>query len=237
MTASRHHLVCASVVGLLATAVILSGCAGVVSSGGGPSGTGGALPSQLATAEVKAYQGKNLSSVNDFRENSINGPQYVDVNTYRLKVDGLVDVPSLYTYGEVIRRFEPVKKVVTLNCVEGWDVTILWQGVLLTDLVDTARAKPTANTIVFHAVDGYTTSMPLQYARDKKIVFAYMMNGIPIPPERGFPFMVVAEDKWGYKWCKWVERIELGSDPSYRGFWESRGYSNTGNLSAPFFAQ
>jgi DMSO/TMAO reductase YedYZ molybdopterin-dependent catalytic subunit len=43
----------------------------------------------------------------------------------------------------------------------------------------------------------------------------------------------VAENKWGYKWIKWVTRIEL-SDQDYRGYWEQRGYSNSGDLNASF---
>ena len=45
-------------------------------------------------------------------------------------------------------------------------------------------------------------------------------------PERGYPFQVVAEDKLGYKWAKWVTGIEVSNDADYRGYWESRGYDN-----------
>jgi DMSO/TMAO reductase YedYZ molybdopterin-dependent catalytic subunit len=45
----------------------------------------------------------------------------------------------------------------------------------------------------------------------------------------------VAEDKWGYKWIKWIERIELSDNAQYRGYWEQRGYSNTGDLNRSFF--
>jgi hypothetical protein len=44
----------------------------------------------LKSVEIRNYEGKHLSSVNDFRENSIKGPQYVDKNTYRLTINGLV---------------------------------------------------------------------------------------------------------------------------------------------------
>ena len=54
-----------------------------------------------------------------------------------------------------------------------------------------------------------------------------------IPPARGFPFEVVAEDKWGYKWCKWVTEIELIDDLDYRGFWEERGYNVDGDVQGP----
>ena len=50
-------------------------------------------------------------------------------------------------------------------------------------------------------------------------------------PQHGFPFRLVAEDKWGYKWIKWIDEIELSDNPDYQGYWEQRGYSESGNLS------
>jgi len=64
---------------------------------------------------------------------------------------------------------------------------------------------------------------------------AYSMNNITIPAERGFPFMLVAEEKWGYKWIKWITKIELSDDETYRGYWERRGYSDSGDLDWSFF--
>jgi DMSO/TMAO reductase YedYZ molybdopterin-dependent catalytic subunit len=184
----------------------------------------------LAAVEIKEYQGTDLSSIADFRENSIKGPQSIDLESYRLKVDGLVDSPLEYTLGEVTDNHQSYQKVVTLNCVEGWRVNILWEGVLVKDLIDEAKASPEANTVIFHAYDGYTTSLPLDYIVSQNIMLAYKMNGLVLPPERGAPFQLVAESKWGYKWIKWVTRIELSDDPNYEGYWESRGYSNDGNL-------
>ena len=190
---------------------------------------------QLESVQVQEYQGQKLSSISDFHENSIKGPQYVDNTTYRLKVDGLVQQPLTYTYEDVINNHQSYEKLVTLNCVEGWSVTILWQGVLVNDLIAGAGVKPDAKVIVFHGYDGYTTSLPLQYIQDNNIMLAYKMNGVVLPPERGFPFELVAEQKWGYKWIKWVTEIELSSDVNYHGYWEQAGYSNDGSLDKPFF--
>ena len=66
---------------------------------------------------------------------------------------------------------------------------------------------------------------------------ASKMNGVVLPPERGFPFQLVAEQKWGYKWIKWITKIELSSDTNYKGFWESRGYNDNGDLNGSKFAQ
>jgi DMSO/TMAO reductase YedYZ molybdopterin-dependent catalytic subunit len=190
---------------------------------------------ELESVQIKEYQGQKLSSIGDFHENSIKGPQYVDNLTYRLKVDGLVDQPITYTYENVINNHQSYQKLVTLDCVEGWSVTLLWEGVLVDDLISRAGVKPEAKIVIFHAYDGYTTSLPLQYIRDNNILLAYKMNGVILPPERGFPFELVAEQKWGYKWIKWVTEIELSNDENYRGYWEQAGYSNEGSLDKPFF--
>jgi len=184
----------------------------------------------LAAVEIREYQGTDLSSITDFRENSIKGPQRIDLESYRLKVDGLVQTPMEYTLGEATSNHQSYQKVVTLNCVEGWRVKILWEGVLVEDLIEAAKASLEANTVIFHAYDGYTTSLPLDYIMGQDIMLAYKMNGVVLPPERGAPFQLVAESKWGYKWIKWVTRIELSNDANYQGYWERRGYSNDGDL-------
>jgi DMSO/TMAO reductase YedYZ molybdopterin-dependent catalytic subunit len=188
---------------------------------------------ELQAIEIKEYEGIDLSSIVDFRENSIKGPQYVDIDNYRLKVSGLVENPASYTLNETINSYQHYKKVVTLHCVEGWSVTILWEGVLLSDLIQEAGLSPNASVVIFHASDGYTTSLPIEYIMDEDIILAYKMNGVPLPPERGYPFQLVAESKWGYKWIKWVTEIEISDNTGYKGYWERRGYSNDADLYKP----
>jgi DMSO/TMAO reductase YedYZ molybdopterin-dependent catalytic subunit len=150
-------------------------------------------------------------------------------------VTGRVDNPLSLSYDEILELHQHYTKRVTLFCVEGWEVTILWEGVLVSDILDDAGVQPDANTVIFYAADGYSTSLPLDYVRERNIIMAYKMNGVTLPAERGFPFQLVAEDRWGYKWIKWITRIEVSSDPSYRGYWESRGYSQVGDLNRSFF--
>ena len=189
----------------------------------------------LESVQIKEYSGERLSSVSDFHDNSIKGAQYVDPVTYRLKVTGLADQPLSYAYGEVVGKYKGYSKLVTLDCVEGWSVKILWEGLLVKDLLNDAGVLPAANTVIFHAYDGYTTSLPLKYVLDNNILLAYKMNGVTIPGERGFPFQLVAEQKWGYKWIKWVTEVELSDNENYQGYWEKAGYSNDASLEKPFF--
>jgi len=186
--------------------------------------------------ELREYDEIELSSVNDFRENSIKGPQYIDEDSVRLTIIGLVDSVRTYLYEDVVNR-PSRKKVLTLNCVEGWSVTILWEGVSLRDLIAEAGIDSAAKVIIFHAHDGYSSSFPLNYILENDIMMAYRMNDLTMPPERGFPFQLVAEGKWGYKCVKWITEIELSADENYRGYWESFGYSNDGNLNKGFFEE
>jgi len=192
-------------------------------------------PEELQAMEISEYERKNLSSVNDFRENSIKGPMHVDIAMYELEVTGLVEKPLSLTYDEVIDGYKHYKKMVRLNCVEGWSAEILWEGMLVRDILNEAGVLPETKTVIFHAYDDYTTSFPIDYIMDNDIIMAYRMNEITMPPERGYPFQLVAESKWGYKWIKWITKIELSDDEYYRGYWESRGYSNKADLDESFF--
>jgi DMSO/TMAO reductase YedYZ molybdopterin-dependent catalytic subunit len=219
-------LVTDAIIALLAGTMVFTGC---INNASPPTET-------LPGVEVREYMGQNLSSIDDFRENSIKGPQYIDIDSYRLEVTGLAENPTSYTYDEIINDFDSYEKVVELNCVEGWSVTLLWDGMLVKDILKKAGPKPEARVVIFHAYDGYTTSFPIEYIVNNDIMMAYKMNDVAIPPERGFPFQLVAESKWGYKWIKWVTEIELSDDTSYRGYWEERGYSNNGDLGGSFLA-
>jgi DMSO/TMAO reductase YedYZ molybdopterin-dependent catalytic subunit len=184
----------------------------------------------LSAVEIRDYKGEKLGSINDFRENSITGPQRVDISTYRLNLTGLVQDGRTYTYNDVIDNHAHYEKVVTINCVEGWSVKILWEGVLLKDLLAEADYNTTATVVIFYAADGYSTSLPLSYIVGNNIMIAYKMNGVVLPPERGFPFQLVAESKYGYKWIKWITNVEVSDNTDYLGYWESRGFPNSADL-------
>ncbi len=219
---------------MIAAVIVAAGAFFLLGGNNRISNPGGG-PNVLPGIEVRSYQGQDLSSINDFRENSIKGPQNVNISDYRLTISGLTNRTTEYTYEDILNNYPHNSKVVTLFCVEGWDTTILWEGVLVRDLIQTAGINPRANTVIFTAHDGYTTSFPLEYLMNHDIIMAYKMNNVTLPAERGYPFQLVAEEKWGYKWIKWIEKIQLSDDPKYRGFWEQRGYSNTGDLRNNFF--
>ncbi|MGB9938670.1 molybdopterin-dependent oxidoreductase [Methanosarcina sp.] len=181
--------------------------------------------------ENLSYEGESLTPIAQQRNNAIRGTQYIDRESYRLQVDGLVENPLNLNYEE-ITGLPQTSKVVDLNCVEGWSFTAKWTGVRIEDLFEKAGAMENATTVIFYSADGYSTSLDKDYLLENDIILAYRLNDVTLPPDRGFPLQLVAENKYGYKWAKWIVRIEL-SDSPYRGYWEERGYNNTADVGGP----
>jgi DMSO/TMAO reductase YedYZ molybdopterin-dependent catalytic subunit len=198
-------------------------------------GPGAPPATSLGTVEISEYEGQPLSPIKGVVVNAVSGVPKIDAGAYRLVVDGLVAAPASYTYNDILTRFPAYSKVVRITCVDGWSADILWRGLLVRDILAESGVSPEGKIIIFYASDGYTTSFPIEYLTGNDIIMAYGMNDVAIPTDHGFPFQLVAESKWGYKWIKWIDRIEVSDNTSYRGFWESRGYSNSGDLSGNKF--
>jgi len=164
----------------------------------GPDGVTSATEKRYQELEIREYEGMRLDPSIGPRDNSISGIQQVNIDNYELTVTGLVDTPLTYTYDEVL-DLTAYERLITLHCVEGWDATVLWEGARLADLIESAGVQPKAVTVIFHCVDNYTTSMPLETILERDMLLAYKSNGIQLPAALGYPFIVIAEDKLGFE--------------------------------------
>ncbi len=217
-------------ISFLALLVLISSCSNPDELEEAPvDGVTQATESRYMESEIRDYEGVRLDPSIGPRDNSIKGIQTIDIEDYTLSVTGLVDVPLSYRYKEVLSLPE-YQKLVTLHCVEGWESTVLWEGLLIEDIIEPSSLQPSANTIIFHCADDYTTSMSIADVLERKMILAYSSNGVDLPPALGYPFIVVAEDKIGYKWARWVIGMEITNDPDFKGYWESIGYDNEGDL-------
>jgi DMSO/TMAO reductase YedYZ molybdopterin-dependent catalytic subunit len=194
-------------------------------------------PTMLYPGEVRDYQGVNLTTVNGYinylnqhPDVAIKGTQNIDPTTYKLAISGMVNNPTNFTYDQVVNGFNSTLQVATLPCVEGWSVTLLWQGIPLTELLNQTGVGPDANTLIFLASDGYSSSLPLDYVKQNNIMIAYKMNNITFTPQTGWPFFLVAKNQYGYKWVEWITEINVSNNTNYLGYWESRGYPNNATL-------
>jgi DMSO/TMAO reductase YedYZ molybdopterin-dependent catalytic subunit len=209
--------------------LILTSCTGTAST---------TTPSTNPGGEVEAaeFMGVQLTPISQQNNNALKGTQYIDKNTYVLTVDGLVDHPLHLTYAD-LEAYPQVSQLMSLDCVEGWNFNAKWTGPALSAIFADAGVKPEAKIVIFHTADvpeGYG-SLDLDYIINNNIIIALKDNDITLTPDRGFPFQVIAMSKFGYKWAKWVTRIELSDNTSFRGFWESYGYNNNADVNGPAF--
>ncbi len=146
--------------------------------------------------------------------------------TWRLRVEGLVGHPLSLSYPELL-RLPSVARVRDYQCVTGWRVPhVHWQGVALATLARLAQARPSAKFINFYSADGvYSESLrlPGQAFRDD-VMLAYRLNEQPLAREQGAPLRLVVPEMYGYKYAKWVNRVEF-SDRQQVGYWEQNGYT------------
>ena len=165
-----------------------------------------------------------------FRVNSVApGPEFQQ-QTWRLQVDGLVGTPLDLSWDDFL-ALPQVELTRDFYCVEGWGVTdVLWRGPLVRTLMERADVDPSATHLVFHSGDGvYTDSLTVEEALLPDSLLAHEANNEPLPPDNGRPLRLVRPGSYGYKYVKWVERVEAiaAEDPEpdgYRGYWEMRGY-------------
>jgi DMSO/TMAO reductase YedYZ molybdopterin-dependent catalytic subunit len=156
----------------------------------------------------------------------------VDVARWTLEVRGLVARPLRLTLAQLKQAGPAVERYQTFECISnevGGDLisNARWKAVRAADVLTLAGVKPGAKTIVWHAADGYTESIPLDVALDPVTLLAYEMNGEPIPQAHGAPVRVLLANRYGMKQPKWLTAIEV-SDRDYRsvkGYWVQQGWS------------
>jgi DMSO/TMAO reductase YedYZ molybdopterin-dependent catalytic subunit len=144
-----------------------------------------------------------------------------------LLIDGLVRWPLNLTYEEILTMPQTTVNA-ELHCVDAPATTIAkgnWSGVKLSLLLQITAASPKSVKVAFTAKDGYTTDLPTTTASRDDIIIAYKLNGQPLPEK---PRLVVP-GKWGYKWISQLTHVQL-VDYDFKGFYESRGYSDAADM-------
>ncbi len=151
----------------------------------------------------------------------------VNIEDWRLTVDGHVEETLALTYDD-LTSMPQVKLIEILECYDNSPGGPLigvaeWEGVPVSRLLDMARVKEKSQSVIFHSLDGYSTNHRLDYVENVCVMLALKMNGAPLPLEHGYPVRLVAPGMYGYKWAKWVYRVEV-SESERLGYWERRGY-------------
>ena len=160
----------------------------------------------------------------------------VDVESWELRITGLVESPYSLTYRELL-DLATEEGYVTLCCVSnevGGNLigNAKWQGIPLADVLNRAGVKDEATQIVGRSVDGFTAGFPREVAFDgRPVLVAVGMNGEPLPFKHGFPARLVVSGLYGYvSATKWLQEIELTTWEGFDGYWIPRGWSKEGPI-------
>jgi hypothetical protein len=151
----------------------------------------------------------------------------VAADTWTLSVTGAVEEEFEVDY-PTLRDMDHDHRFVTLRCVgeqlNGKKIdNALWTGVPVMDIVE--RANPKGEYVVLRAEDGYFEEFPVSALEDS--LFAYGMNGKPLPEGHGYPVRALVPGHWGEINVKWLTEVEFSEEP-VEGYWEQRGWHGTG---------
>ncbi|WP_132058414.1 sulfite oxidase-like oxidoreductase [Halorussus amylolyticus] len=151
-----------------------------------------------------------------------------DPETWEFTVSGAVEDDLAFSWDDFL-DLPAETQTQDFHCVTGWSkFDCEFTGVTFLDLAEMAGVEDDVVHVMFSALDGYTTNLPLDACMREEVLFAYEFDGDSLPREHGGPLRVVTPHKYAYKGAKWVDGVEFLTEPE-RGYWEKRGYSNTAN--------
>jgi sulfane dehydrogenase subunit SoxC len=162
----------------------------------------------------------------------------VNPDTWRLEVDGLVEAPCSLSLEELQAR-PAVEVVVTMECAgngrarvqphvvsQPWLLeavgTARWRGAPVAPLLEEIGLEKGALEAVFVGLDrgveggeeqAYARSLAVEDVLAGDALLAYEVNGIPLPPQHGFPVRLVVPGWYGMTSVKWLSRITLVDTP------------------------
>jgi len=162
----------------------------------------------------------------------------VDPGTWRLEVDGLVE-EQLSLSLEDMRARPAFETAVTMECAgngrahvephvvsQPWLLeavgTARWRGTPVAGVLEEAGVRDGAVEVLFTGLDrgvegdeeqSYARSLPLEEALAGDAILAYEINGVPLPPQHGFPLRLLVPGWYGMTSVKWLSRITVLDAP------------------------
>ncbi|MFB6112360.1 MAG: sulfite oxidase-like oxidoreductase [Halobacteriaceae archaeon] len=151
-----------------------------------------------------------------------------DPDSWRFEVWGAVETPLELDW-DAFRDLDSETQRQDFHCVTGWSrLDCEFHGVPFPTIAEKAGVTEDAVHVMFHGLDGYKTDLPLAACQRQEVLFAWKLDGEPLPRDHGGPLRVVTPHRYAYKGAKWVTGVEFLTEPE-RGYWEKRGYSTTAN--------
>jgi len=174
-------------------------------------------------------------------------PDSIDVNAFRLRVDGHVRTPIELSLKEILHQ--PQVELAAVNQCSGnsrgfssprvpggeWGNgamgNALWTGVTLKSILDRAGVLPGAVQVRFAGLDTgevpetpvFMKSLAIDHAMDGEVMVAYGMNGAQFPMLNGFPLRLVVPGWYSTYWVKMLNHIEVLDKPD-DNYWMHTAY-------------
>ena len=162
----------------------------------------------------------------------------VDASSWSLEIGGLVERPLAMSLDEVRAR-PSVELAVTMECAgngralvephvvsQPWILeavgTARWRGVPVAELLSEAGVRDESVEVLFTGLDrgvegeeeqAYERSLAVSDLLQSDALLAYEVNGVPLPPQHGFPLRLVVPGWYGMTSVKWLSRITLVDEP------------------------
>jgi DMSO/TMAO reductase YedYZ molybdopterin-dependent catalytic subunit len=155
-------------------------------------------------------------------------PGTANDTNWSLRVYGEVERPIVLSYQELL-DLEQVDITCDVHCVTGWSLLdSRWSGVRLATIMDRVRPRSKGGFIIFEAAAGFTSNVPISDIQEENVILAHSFFDEKLPRENGAPVRAIVPDRYFYKSAKWLEAVKVSARDE-PGFWESIGYSNSGD--------
>jgi DMSO/TMAO reductase YedYZ molybdopterin-dependent catalytic subunit len=129
----------------------------------------------------------------------------VDVEQWRLTIDGAVEEPLTLTYDGML-SLSAERMNETIDCTSGWYSLQEWSGVPLVRLLEETGGLDGAGVRLVSATE-YNHTYPMAEART--ILLATHVTGEVLAAQHGYPLRAVVPDRRGWFWVKWLTHVEV----------------------------
>ena len=163
-------------------------------------GLSGASRRFTGSYEATSYSGNAFPLTSWLNDN----PRPIHEEKWQLIIGGAVANPVSLKYANL----SPNKELTaTIDCTGGWHSTQIWSGTPLSDLMEMVKPSDDAASVTVRSVTGYYRKFSMREANS--YIIATHVGGETLSHGHGFPVRLVAHDKRGFEWVKWITEIEV----------------------------